>query len=205
MLIEHGGIRPRVHASAYVAPNAVLSGAVTVDANTAILFGAVITADGGPVDIGPECVIMENAVIRGTPRHPVRLGRRILVGPHAHLTGCLVDDDAFLATGVTVFNGASIGARAEVRINGLVHVNTEVPAGVTVPIGWVAVGRPAHLLPPNEHERIWDVQRTLDFPGTVWGVDRSVPSAERTRRYAHALRRSHAGDRVLDRRAPRYR
>lgn len=201
--IEHRGVRPRVDESAYVAPNAVLSGDVTVGANASILFGAVITAAGGPVEIGPDCVIMENAVIRGTPAHPARLGRRVLVGPHAHLTGCVLADDAFLATGVTVFNGATIGAAAEVRINGTVHVNTEVPPGTTVPIGWVAVGQPAQLFPPDEHDGIWAVQRTLDFPGTVWGVERSVPKGERTRRYAHALRRHHANDRVLGEVSPR--
>lgn len=197
MLIEHRGGRPRIDESAYVAPNAVVSGAVTVGPNASILFGAVLTADGGPVDIGPDCVIMENAVIRGTPRHPARLGRCVLVGPHAHLTGCVVGDDVFLATGVTIFNGASIGAGSEVRINGIVHVNTEVPPDTTVPIGWVAVGQPAQLFPPGDHERIWKVQRAMDFPGTVWGVERSVPKGERTRRYAHALRRHHASDRIL--------
>jgi hypothetical protein len=33
-----------------------------------------------------------------------------------------------------------------------VHVNTTVPAGATVPMDWVAVGDPAQILPPNEHE-----------------------------------------------------
>jgi len=197
VLIEHRGARPQIDETAYVAPNAVLSGAVSVGPNTSILYGAVLTADGGPVEIGPDCVVMENAVIRGTPRHPARLGRRVLVGPQAHLTGCVVADDAFLATGVTIFNGASIGEGSEVRIRGIVHVNTEVPPGTTVPIGWVAVGRPAQLFPPAEHERIWEVQRTMDFPGTVWGVERTVPKGERTRRYARALRRHHGGDRVL--------
>lgn len=198
MLIEHRGSRPRVDESAYVAPSAVLSGAVTVGPNTAILFGAVITADGGAVDIGPDCVIMENAVIRGTPKHPVRLGECVLVGPHAHLSGCEVADEVFLATGVTIFNGASIGSGSEVRINGIVHVNSEVPPETTIPIGWVAVGQPARLFPPGEHEQIWAVQRTMDFPGTVWGIDRSVPKGERTRRYARALCRYHANDRPLN-------
>lgn len=198
MLIEHRGAQPRVDASAYVAPNAVLSGAVIVGPHASLLFGVVLTDDGGPIEIGPECVIMEHAVIRGTPRHPTRLGRSVLVGPHAHLTGCVVEDDAFLATGVTVFNGATIGRGAEVRVNGVVQINTEVPPDTTVPIGWVAVGRPAQCFPPGEHDRIWAVQARMDFPGTVWGVDRSVAPGEITRRYARALARHHADDRVGD-------
>ena len=49
MLIEHEGSRPRVADSAYVAPNAVLSGDVVVGDGARILFGAVVTAEGGPV------------------------------------------------------------------------------------------------------------------------------------------------------------
>lgn len=187
--IEFRGQRPRVAEGAYVAPNAVLRGDVRIGPGTAVLFGAAITAEGGAVEIGADCVVMENAVIRGTPHHPTRLGDRVLVGPHAHLTGCQVAEDCFLATGSTVFNGARLEAGVEVRINGVVHVNTRLAAGATVPIGWVAVGDPGRAYPPGEHEEIWRVQKALDFPGTVFGADRSVPRGERTRSYARALLR----------------
>src|SRR5438067_11556162 len=155
MLIEHLGLRPQVAGSAYVAPTAVLCGDVRIGEGSRILFGAVLTAEGGPVEVGRSCIVMENAVIRGSKRHPVTIGDHVLVGPRAYLTGCTLEDDVFLATGATVFNGATVGRRAEVRINGVVHVMTVVPEGVTVPIGWVAVGDPAEILPPNEHDRIW--------------------------------------------------
>ena len=196
MLIEHRGHQPTIHPSAYVAPNATICGAVTIGANTSILFGAVLAAEGGPVHVGAHCVIMEQAVMRGTPKHPARLGEAVLVGPHAHLSGCTGEDEVFLATGAVGFNGARLGRGVEVRINGVVHVNTVLAPGALVPIGWVAVGDPAQVLPPGEHEQIWAVQRTLDFPGTVWGVARSVPKGERTRRYARALL-CHRGDREL--------
>lgn len=197
MLIEHQGQSPSVHSTAYVAPNAVLSGDVTIGAGTVVLYGAVLSADGGPVVIGADCVIMENAVVRGTPKHPASLGDRVLVGPHSYLSGCTVGDDVFLATGSTVFNGVEIADGVEVRINGVVHVNSILEEGTTVPIGWVAVGRPAKIFSPGEHDSIWEVQRTMDFPGTVFGVERAVPKGERTRRYAEALRKKHQGDQLL--------
>jgi carbonic anhydrase/acetyltransferase-like protein (isoleucine patch superfamily) len=201
MLLEHQGKRPRVHPSAYVAPTATICGDVTIGEDSRVLFGAVISADGGPVRIGARCIVMENAVIRGTPRQPTRLGNHVLVGPRAYLTGCTVEDDVFLATGVAIFNGARIGVRAEVRINGVVHLNTALPPDVTVPIGWVAVGDPAEILPPGEHERIWAIQEPLDFPRTVFGLERAPAGEtimpEMTRRYARALAR-HRDDRILD-------
>ena len=156
MLLEHQGKRPNVHDTAYVAPNATLCGAVTVGAGSRVMFGAVLTAEGGPVEIGANCVVMENAVVRGTGKHPAAVGDNVVVGPRAHLVGCRVGDNAFLATGATVFNGASIGAGAEVRVNGTVHLRTSLPPDAVVPIGWVAVGDPADILPPGDHRRIWE-------------------------------------------------
>jgi hypothetical protein len=104
--------------------------------------------------------------------------------------GCQVGDNAFLATGSTIFNGASVGEGAEVRVNGTVHLRTVLPAEAVVPIGWVAVGEPAEVLAPGEHERIWELQEPLDFPGTVFGVERGPAVSmmpELTRRYAAAL------------------
>jgi hypothetical protein len=48
LLIEHRGALPRIHPSAYVAPNATLSGDVFVGADSSILYGAVITAEAEP-------------------------------------------------------------------------------------------------------------------------------------------------------------
>ena len=127
MFLEHRGERPKVHDGAYVAPNATLCGDVTVGENARVMFGAVLTAEGGPVDVGANCVVMENAVVRGTGKHPAAVGDNVVVGPRAHLVGCRVGDNAFLATGATVFNGASIGAGAEVRVNGTVHLRTSLP------------------------------------------------------------------------------
>jgi len=201
VLLEHRGKTPHIDSSAYIAPTATICGDVSIGKNSRILFGATIVAEGGPVEIGANCIIMENAVIRGTPGFPARLGNAILVGPHAYLTGYVVEDSVFLATGTTVFNGAHIGAKAEVRINGVVHIKTKLPSGSTVPIGWVAVGDPAQLFPPNEHDHIWAIQEPLNFLLTVFGLERAPDGEtimpEMTTRYAHALGR-HFEDRLLN-------
>ena len=200
MLIEHQGKRPNVDPSAYVAPTAVVCGDVTIGENTYVAFGAVLTAEGGAVTIGADCIIRENSLIRAASQHPVRIGNSVLVGPHASLNGCTVEDEVFLATGVTIFHAAKIGRGAEVRINGVVHIKTVLPEGAVVPIGWVAVGNPASILPPNEHEKIWAIQEPLNFPLTVYGIDRqgdgSVNMKELTRKVVGALMR-HRSDKIL--------
>ena len=202
MLLQHDGHTPRVHPTSRIAPNATVCGAVEIGPNCSIGFGAVLVAESGPVRLGANCVIMDTAVLRGVRSAPLVLGDNVLVGPRACLTGCTVEDEAFLAAGSTVFNGARIGTAAEVRINGVVHIRTVLPAGAVVPIGWVAVGDPAQILPPEQHDAIWAVQEPLDFPRFVFGVPRPAEGQsimpDIMSRYVRALARRHAGDKALD-------
>jgi carbonic anhydrase/acetyltransferase-like protein (isoleucine patch superfamily) len=201
MRIEHRRKRPLVDPSAWVAPTAILSGAVTIGPHSRVLHGAVLTAEGGAIVLGEHCIVMETAVVRGSERHPVRIGNHVLIGPRAYLSGCSVEDCAFIATGAAIFNGAVIGARAEVRVNATVHVNSHLAADATLPIGWIAVGRPARLFPPSAHEELWPIQQALDFPGTVFGLARAQAGGtimpELTRRYAKALL-AHREDKTIE-------
>jgi carbonic anhydrase/acetyltransferase-like protein (isoleucine patch superfamily) len=196
MLIEHRGRAPQVDPSAYVAPTAVVCGAVRIGADARILFGAVLTAEDGEIQVGSRTVVMENALVRGRAGHPAIIGEDVLVGPNAHLNGTRVGDGAFLATGAALFPGSVVGAGAEVRIHGIIHVNTVLPPAEIVPIGWVAVGDPARVFAPGQHEQIWAIQESLDFPGTVYGIDRGTPATERMSRQA-AWYASHLHDRQL--------
>jgi gamma-carbonic anhydrase len=198
MLIEHEGRRPQVAESAYVAPTAVLCGDVRVGRDSRILFGAVLTAENGSIEVGESCIVMENALLRGRDTHPVRLGDHVLVGPHAHVNGASIDSEVFLATGVSVFPGASIGRGSEVRINGVVHVNSRLRPRTTVPIGWIAAGDPTQLFAPGDHEELWKVQEKMDFPGTVFGLSRESATMQRVcARYAERFGH-HREDRLLD-------
>jgi carbonic anhydrase/acetyltransferase-like protein (isoleucine patch superfamily) len=137
------------------------------------LFGAQVIAEGGAIIIGTECIVMENAVLRSNTRHNLSIGNNCLIGPNAHVVGCTLQDQVFIATGAAVFHGAQVGECAEVRVNGVVHIKTTLAPNDIVPIGWVAVGNPASILPPNEHEKIWEIQKPLNFPLTVYGFERA--------------------------------
>ncbi|MDQ0953267.1 carbonic anhydrase/acetyltransferase-like protein (isoleucine patch superfamily) [Streptomyces phaeochromogenes] len=198
MLIEHRGQRPVVPASAYVAPTAVLCGAVTLGERARVLHGAVLTAEDGEVRTGENVVVMENALVRGRRRHPALIGNAVLIGPHAHVNGARIEDEVFVATGASVFPGAVAGAGSELRINSVLQVNSILPPGSVVPIGWIAAGAPeAQLFAPGRHDELWEVQRELDFPGTVYGVPRGTSMRDIMARQADHFA-AHLDDRVLD-------
>jgi carbonic anhydrase/acetyltransferase-like protein (isoleucine patch superfamily) len=200
MIITHLNKTPQIHPSTYVAPNATISGDVIIGAGCRIMFGACIVAEGKTLELGDNCIVMENAVIRSTNNHPTRIGSHCLVGPHAHLVGCTLNDCVFVATGASIFHGAKLGYGSEVRINGVVHLRTELPEHSTVPIGWIAVGNPAQILPPDQHDAIWAIQEPLNFPKFVYGMERPLEGESNmpqiTKRRSEALG-SHKDDIIL--------
>ena len=197
MLLEHRGRRPVVPESAYVAPSAVLCGAVVLGEGSRVLHGAVLTAENGEVRLGENSVVMENALVRGRADHPALIGDAVLVGPHAHVNGATVENEVFIATGAALFPGSVAGTGAELRINSVLHVNSHLEAGTILPIGWIAAGNPAQLFSPDRHEELWQIQRELDFSGTVYGVPRGTPMRDIMARQS-AFYGEHASDRPAD-------
>jgi carbonic anhydrase/acetyltransferase-like protein (isoleucine patch superfamily) len=173
MLIEHRGVAPSVAESAYIAPTAVVCGDVETGEDCRIMFGAVLVAEDAPVRVGARTVIMENAVVRAWPQLPVSIGTDVMIGPGANVNGAEVDHDAFIAAGASLFPAAQIGARAVVRTNGVVHVNSELPPGRAVPEGWTAIGRPAEVVPPGEDERMLFSLYGVNFTKAVFGESRA--------------------------------
>jgi len=182
MMIRHLDMAPSVHPEAYVAPTAVLSGDVRVGRGSCIMHGAVLAAEGGTVDVGANCVIMENAVLRGTPRHPLIMGDHVLAGPHSHLTGCGIADEVFIATGARVFNGAQMGRASSVALGGTVHIG---------------------MYPPGDAEAIRAGLAEADggFLPFVFGIDEAADRREQMQaalqRYTVAIARHHRQDEVI--------
>jgi carbonic anhydrase/acetyltransferase-like protein (isoleucine patch superfamily) len=197
MILTHRGERPIIPESAYVAPSAVLCGAVTLGERARVLHGAVLTAEDGEIVIGDDVVIMENALLRGRSRHPVAVGNVVLIGPHAHVNGATLEDEVFVATGASLFPGSIAGQGSELRINSVLHVNSRLAPETIIPIGWIAVGDPAQVFAPDQHEQLWRIQAELDFPGTVYGVPRGTPlrtiMAKQTEFYG-----AHRDDQIID-------
>jgi gamma-carbonic anhydrase len=203
MLIEHRGARPTIDPTAWVASNAVVSGAVTIGPRTRVLYGAVLTADGRiPLTVGAECVIMEQAVLRAAGRHPLTLGDRVLVGPHAHLSGCTIGARSFIATAAMIFNGARLGETCVVALGAKVHIDTDLADNTFVPMGFIAYGRPGRLYPPDQAPAVHEQLTRLGFMNYVFGIDlegrtRKEMMDDVMTRYTRSLGR-HGEDRVID-------
>jgi carbonic anhydrase/acetyltransferase-like protein (isoleucine patch superfamily) len=132
-----GEQQPQVADDAFVAPTAVLIGAVRVASEASVWFGAVLRADFDRIEIGEGSCVQDNAVIHVAGGLPTIVGRDVTVGHAAMLEGCTVEDGALISMGAIVLQRAVVGAGALVAAGSVVREGQEIPPGV------VAAGVPA--------------------------------------------------------------
>ena len=136
-----GDLVPTIHETAYVHPDAVLIGAVTIGAEATIWPGAVLRADFGRIDIGARTSIQDGSVVHTTEQWPTEIGDECVVGHNVHLEGCVIEDRCLIGSGSIVLNRARVGTGTVVGAQALVTEDTEVPPGS------MALGVPARIRP----------------------------------------------------------
>ncbi|MFB7673911.1 gamma carbonic anhydrase family protein [Kitasatospora purpeofusca] len=139
LIAEVGGRVPRVDPTAFVAPNAVVVGSVTVGAGASVWYGAVLRGDAEEITVGPGSNVQDNCTLHADLGFPLVMGERISVGHNAVLHGCVIEDDVLVGMNATVLNGARIGAGS------LVAAGAVVPQGMVVPPGSLVAGVPAKV------------------------------------------------------------
>lgn len=136
-----GDRTPTIDPSAFVHPDAVIIGSVSVGAHASIWPGAVLRGDRGSIRIGARTSIQDGAVIHCTAEHDTVVGDDCTVGHCAHLEGCTVADEALIGSGAVVLHRAVIGVGALVGAAALVTNDTVVPDLA------MALGVPARIRP----------------------------------------------------------
>jgi phenylacetic acid degradation protein len=138
---------PQVDPGAYVHPQAVLIGEVSVAAGCFIGAGAALRADLGRIEIGAGSNVQENCVLHMNPEKAVIVGQGVIVAHGAILHDAVVEDRAFIGMAAVLLAGVRVGAEAMVAAGSL------LPAGMEVPPGHLALGNPAKLRGPLGPER----------------------------------------------------
>jgi carbonic anhydrase/acetyltransferase-like protein (isoleucine patch superfamily) len=136
-----GDRAPTIDPSAYVSPDAVLIGDVTIGPEASVWPGAVLRGDFGSIVVGARSSIQDGTVLHTTAEWPTVIGEECVVGHVAHLEGCTVQDRCLVGSGSVVLNRVVVGARSVVGAQALVPEDTEIPPGS------MALGVPVRVRP----------------------------------------------------------
>jgi carbonic anhydrase/acetyltransferase-like protein (isoleucine patch superfamily) len=134
-----GDLVPSIDPTAFVHPDAVIIGSVTIGAESTIWPTAVLRGDHGTIVIGARTSIQDGTVIHCTASTPTTVGDDCVVGHNAHLEGCTVEDACLIGSGSVVLH------RVIVRRGALVGASAFVPNDTEIPSRAMALGVPCRI------------------------------------------------------------
>lgn len=139
-IFEFQGYRPVVHQSAYVHPNATVTGNVIIGRDVYIGPHAAIRGDWGEIQIEDGCNVQENCTIHMFPGVTVRLCQGAHIGHGAIVHGGIIGANSLIGMNAVIMDNVVVGQDC------IVGALCFVPADMVIPDRKVVVGNPARIV-----------------------------------------------------------
>jgi carbonic anhydrase/acetyltransferase-like protein (isoleucine patch superfamily) len=123
-----GDLEPDIHPDAFVHPEAVVIGGVTLRAGASVWPTAVLRGDTGRIVIGERTSIQDGTIVHTTAVQDTIVGADCTVGHNVHIEAAVIGDHCLIASGSVVLNGARVDEGAVVAAGAVVSPNAHVPA-----------------------------------------------------------------------------
>jgi carbonic anhydrase/acetyltransferase-like protein (isoleucine patch superfamily) len=149
------GFRPVIHESAFIHPNATVTGNVIIGRDVYVGSGAAIRGDWGGIVIEDGCNVQENCTVHMFPGVTVVLEESAHIGHGAIVHGARIGRNSLIGMNAVIMDRAVVGAEC------VVGALTFVPADMQVPPRSVVVGNPAKIVKPVSDDMIaWKTEGT---------------------------------------------
>lgn len=134
-----GDRTPTIDPGAFVHPDAVVIGDVTIGPESSVWPTTVLRGDSGRIVVGARTSVQDGSIVHCTSELDTVIGDRCVIGHRVHLEGCTIEDDSLVGSGAVVLH------RAVVRAGGFVAAGAVVSPGTEVPPRAMAMGVPARI------------------------------------------------------------
>lgn len=129
-LLPVQGKTPHIHPSVWLAPDAVITGDVTIEAECSIWFKSVIRGDVCSIRIGHKTNIQDGVIIHGTYQNSnTDIGESVSVGHGAILHGCTIQDRVLIGMRSVVMDHAIIESETILAAGAVVLENSHLESG----------------------------------------------------------------------------
>lgn len=140
MIYEFNGYKPVVHETAFVHPQAAVTGNVIIGKDVYIGPGAAIRGDWGKIVIKDGCNVQENCTIHMFPGVTVTLEKSAHVGHGAIIHGAHLCENCLIGMNAVIMDNVKIGKEC------IIGALAFVPEGMEIPDRKVVVGNPAKII-----------------------------------------------------------
>lgn len=125
------GKEPRFGKDCYFADNATIIGDVEMGDECSIWFNAVVRGDVHFIKMGNRVNVQDGAVIHCTyQKYPTRIGHQVSIGHNAIVHGCTIRDNVLIGMGAIVMDGCIVESNSIIAAGSVVTQHTHVPSGV---------------------------------------------------------------------------
>lgn len=154
-IFQFNGFRPVIHESAFIHPNAVVTGNVIIGKDVYIGPGAALRGDWGQIIIEDGCNVQENCTIHMFPGTTVLLKKSAHIGHGAIIHGATIGENVLIGMNSVIMDDALIGDGS------VVGALCFVPAKMEIPARSVVVGNPAKIVKEVSEEMLaWKTKGT---------------------------------------------
>jgi phenylacetic acid degradation protein len=155
MIYEFKGYRPVVHESAFVHPQATVTGNVIIGRNVYVGPGATIRGDWGEIIIEDNCNVQENCIIHMFPGVTVHLREMAHIGHGAIIHGATIGRNVLIGMNAVIMD------RVEVGDESIVGALTFIKADEHIPPRSLVVGNPHKIIRQVSDEMLaWKTEGT---------------------------------------------
>ncbi|MCB9170730.1 MAG: transferase hexapeptide repeat family protein [Flavobacteriales bacterium] len=155
MIYAFKGIVPVVHPSAFVHPQAAITGHVTIGRDVYIGPGAALRGDWGAIEVADGCNVQENCTIHMFPGVTVRLEEGAHIGHGAVVHGAHIGRNCLVGMNAVVMDHVEVGEEC------IVGALAFLPEGSIWEGRKVIVGNPARAVKDVSDEMItWKTRGT---------------------------------------------
>lgn len=155
MIYAFGGVVPVVHPTAFVHPQATVTGDVIIGRDVYVGPGASIRGDWGGVRIHDGCNVQESCVVHMFPGVTVVLEESAHIGHGAVVHGARIGRNALVGMNAVVMDRVTVGAES------IIGALCLVPADMVIPPRSIVVGNPARIVKSVSDEMLaWKTEGT---------------------------------------------
>src|SRR6185436_18340042 len=140
MIYSFNGFVPVVHESAFIHPQAAVTGNVIIGRDVYVGPGAALRGDWGGIEIADGCNVQENCTIHSFPGVTVVLEESAHIGHGAVIHGARIGRNVLVGMNAVVMDHAVVGASC------IIGALTFVPSEMNNPERKVVVGAPARVV-----------------------------------------------------------
>lgn len=124
------GKSPKMGRDCFLAENATVVGDVEMGDECSVWFNAVIRGDVHYIKMGNRVNVQDNAVIHATyQKSPTEIGNNVSIGHNAIVHGCTIKDNVLIGMGSIVMDDAVVESNSIVAAGAVVLQGTHIPAG----------------------------------------------------------------------------